>query len=84
MIDHTRAFRLRTDLQNPKHLVKCDRKLLAGMRGLSRATLQDLKPYLTDGEIGAVLQRRDKIVGWFDREIAGKGEAEVLFDLPAR
>ena len=38
MIDHTRAFRMRTDLQEVKNLARCDRKLLAGLRKLDLAT----------------------------------------------
>ena len=33
-------------------------------------------------EIDGLLARRDKIVAFFDKEIAAKGEAAVLFDLP--
>jgi hypothetical protein len=83
MIDHTRAFRLRTDLQNPKNLVRCERKLLSAMRKLDEDTLiKGLRPYLTKTEVKAVLARRDKIVEFFDREVAAKGEAAVLYDLP--
>jgi hypothetical protein len=84
MIDHTRAFRMRTDLQEVKNLVKCDRKLLAGLRKLDLAALQELKPYVTDQEIKGLLARRDKIVKFFDNAIAAKGEAAVLYDLPQR
>ena len=39
---------------------------------------------LTDGEIKGVLGRRDKIVKFFDDEVAEKGEAKVLYDRPSR
>jgi len=82
-IDFTRAFRTLKDLRNPKDLVQCDRKLLANLRKLDKATLtQKLKPYLNSMEIDGLLGRRDKIVKFFDDEIAAKGEAAVLFDLP--
>ena len=84
MIDHTRAFRMRTDLQEVKNLVKCERKLLAGLRKLDLATLRELKPYVTEPEIKGLLARRDKIVTFFDNAIAAKGEAAVLYDLPPR
>src|SRR5206468_852604 len=84
MIDHTRAFRMRTDLQEVKNLVKCDRKLLAGLRKLDVATLQELKPYVTDLEIKGLLARRDKIVKFFDNAIAAKGESAVLYDRSPR
>ena len=85
MIDHTRAFRLHTKLKNEKNLVKCDRRLLAGLRELNDETLQkELRPYLTKAQIKALLKRRDRIVEFFDQAIAEKGEEEVLFDLPPR
>jgi hypothetical protein len=83
MIDFTRAFRASKDLENVKNLVQCDRKLLAKLRELNKPLLRErLKPYLGDMEIDGLLARRDKIVAFFDKEIAAKGEAAVLFDLP--
>jgi hypothetical protein len=85
MIDHTRAFRMRTDLLDAKSLARCDRKLLAGIRKLDLATLREqLKPYVTDPEIKGLLARRDKIVKFFDNAIAAKGEVAVLYDRPPR
>lgn len=82
LIDHTRAFRMRRDLQTPQNLVQCERKLLAKMRKLSKEVLnQKLGRYLTAVEIDAILSRRDKIVKLFDDKIAQTGEAKVLFDL---
>jgi len=80
LIDHTRAFRLYHDLENPSALVQCDRKLLAKLRELDRAKLTErLGPYLNKMEIEAILARRDKIVAFFDQKIAEKGEAAMLF-----
>lgn len=85
MIDHTRAFRTFKDLPNPENLVRCDRKLLAKLRGLRKDVLaKGLERHLTSLQIDALLARRDKIVSLFDRQIATKGEAEVLFDLHPR
>ena len=85
MIDHTRAFRLQTKLQNEKNLVMCDRKLLASMRKLDQETLDEqLQPFLTKSEIKALLARRDLIVKFFDNAVKEKGEAAVLYDLPPR
>jgi hypothetical protein len=67
-----------------KNLVKCERKLLAGLRKLDLATLKELKPYVTDQEIKGLLARRDKIVKFFDNAVATKGEAAVLYDLASR
>lgn len=85
MIDHTRAFRLQNKLKSEKDLVMCDRKLLANLRKLDEETLNEqLKPYLTKSEIKAVLQRRDLIVKFFDKEVAEKGESAVVYDVPPR
>ena len=85
MIDHTRAFRLMKTLENPKILVMSDRKVLIRMRLLDKPMLTSkLKRWLTSSEIDGLLARRDKIVAFFDKEIAAKGEAAVLFDLAPR
>lgn len=84
MIDHTRAFRMLTTLKEKKDLVKCDRTLLANLRKLKLEDLQPLKRYITDSEMKGILARRDKIVQFFDQQVAEKGEAAVLYDRPAR
>ena len=83
MIDFSRAFRPTKALQNPKELTKMDRKLLANLRRLSGEVLQQrLGRWLSRTEIEGVLARRDLIVQLFDRDVATKGEAAVLYDLP--
>jgi hypothetical protein len=85
MIDHTRAFRTMKDLQSPKNLVQCDRQLLGKLRELNKQVLTEkMQKYLTPIEIEGLLARRDKIVKFFDEQIAQKGEAAVLFDLERR
>jgi hypothetical protein len=79
MIDHTRAFRTRKDLVNPKALKQCDRVLLAKMKALTFEQLKpQLTPYLHDDQIRAILARRDKIVAFFDE----KGESALYTWLP--
>ena len=81
-VDHTRAFRTMKDLKSPKDLVQCDRKLLGKLRELNKDTLKEkLGHYLTNSEIEGLLARRDKIVKFFDDQVAQKGEAAVLYDL---
>ena len=83
LIDFTRAFRTEKSLFSAKDLVQCDRKVLARMKQLDKATLdKSLKPYLDDAQIDAILARRDKIVAFFDDRVAKDGEGAVLFDLP--
>jgi hypothetical protein len=79
MIDHTRAFRTRTDLLNAKTLKQCDRQLLENLKGLTYEKLQPaLTPYLRDLEIKAILARRDKIVAFF----AARGDSALYDFLP--
>lgn len=81
MIDHTRAFRLYTTLENPKNLEKCERKLLAALRQLNEEGLtRELRPYLNKMEIKGILGRRDRIVKFFEDLCAHRGEAAVLYD----
>jgi hypothetical protein len=85
MIDHTRAFRLMSKLENPKNLAQCDRNLLAKLKALDKKSIQQrVGKFLTGMEIDGVLKRRDLIVKFFEEEIANKGEATVLYDLPPR
>ena len=82
MIDFSRAFRPHKTLRNKENLTRCDRRFLENMRHLTKALLeQKLKPYLKRSDIEALISRRDKIVKFFDNEIARKGETAVLFDL---
>ncbi len=79
-IDFTRAFRLFNDLPDPKDLVMCDRQLLAKLKALNYdEVLEKTKPYLNKGEVKALIARRDKIVAFFEKLVAQKGEGEVLY-----
>jgi hypothetical protein len=83
MIDFTRAFRLARTLQYPDEVARVDRALLARLRALTRDDLRrKLAKWLSNPEIDAVLARRDVLVGILDKQIAAKGEAAVLYDLP--
>ena len=79
-IDFTRAFRLNNSLLDPKGLLMCDRQLLQKLKDLNfDDVLARTKPHLNKGEVKAVLQRRDKIVDLFQKLVAQKGEAAVLY-----
>jgi hypothetical protein len=80
MIDFSRAFRLRNELENPKNLVKCDRQLLEKLRRLNAAEVeQKTKDHLRPSEVKALMARRDKIVAYFEQLIAQQGENAVLY-----
>jgi hypothetical protein len=80
MIDFSRAFRLFSTLENPKNLVQCDRQLLQKLRQLDAGELENkTKNLLTRPEVKGVMERRDKIVAFFEDLIAKKGESNVLY-----
>lgn len=83
IIDFTRAFRTKKNLRAPANLRRCDPRVLNGLRDLNMDVLQrEMKDLLTKSEMKGILARRDKIVDFFEREIAAKGERAVLCDRP--
>ncbi len=80
-IDFTRAFRTNTNLKEPdQNLVRCDRQLLEKLKALDGNTLAEkTKHYLNKDEVKAVMVRRDKIVAFYQKLIAEKGESVVLY-----
>ena len=82
LIDHTRAFRLNTNLLKPEQLSRCDRGLLERLRAVTPESLaQAVGSSLTKPEQEALLARRDKIIKHYDERIARLGELVVLFTL---
>jgi hypothetical protein len=80
MIDFSRAFRMRTDLENAANLVKCERQLLENLRKLDAGQVTEkTKGYLTQMEVKGIMARRDKIVAVFEKLIKEKGENQVLY-----
>jgi hypothetical protein len=79
-IDFTRAFRRNRELKTPNELVRCDRHLLEKLKALdANALTEKTKLYLTKEEVSAVMARRDKIVAFYQKLIAEKGENVVLY-----
>jgi hypothetical protein len=84
MIDHTRAFRRYTDLQEPVTVKRCERQLFEHMKQLEKNTLHSrLNKYLRELEIEAILKRRDKLVAHIEQLIREHGEAAVLYTMDA-
>ena len=82
LIDHTRAFRLNTNVLKPEQLARCDRGLLERLRAVTPEALkQAVGNSLTKQEQEALLARRDKIIKHYDERIARLGEPVVLFTL---
>jgi hypothetical protein len=68
MIDTSRSFRRHTKLQDVKALEKCDGELLARMKALKEADLKrELGRWLDNGQIKAVVARRNLIVAHFEK-----------------
>jgi hypothetical protein len=83
MIDFTRAFRLEHALRQPLTLQRCDRRLLAALRGLRQEDVREaVGPQLNPAELQALMVRRDLIVARFEQLIAERGEDRVLYDEP--
>ena len=79
-IDFSRAFRINKDLKDSKDLVKCPREMLEKLKVLDANQLTEkTKPYLSKDEVKGVMARRDKIVAYYLKLIAEKGEGEVLY-----
>jgi hypothetical protein len=79
-VDFSRAFRLNKDLKSTKDLVRCDKQLLEKLKALDANQLTEkTKHYLNKDEVKAVMARRDKIVAYFDKLVAEKGQADVLY-----
>ena len=84
-IDHSRAFRDKTVLRDPRVLRRISSKMLEAMRTLTEQQLKDsLTPYITEEDIDDMLVRRELLVKFFESEITSKGEDTVLTDLPRR
>ena len=79
-VDFSRAFRLGRNLQSAKDLPVCGRELLAKLRALNREeVLAQTRPHLTNGELTALMARRDKLLIHFQQLVAQQGESAVLF-----
>jgi hypothetical protein len=79
-VDFSRGFRSFKDVKDPKDLVRCDRQLFEKLKALDAEQLMEkTKPHLAKDEVKGVMARRDKIVAYFQKLIAEKGENEVLY-----
>jgi len=80
LIDHTRAFAPNPRLMDRSDFQRCSRTLLDALKKLTKEKLEAaLSPYLAPRQVDGMLLRRDLIVKHFNKLIAEKGEAAVLF-----
>ena len=84
LIDFTRAFRHFDTLREPENIgSRIDRSLYEGLRALDKGRLEEVMDGLLGGsEIDGILGRRDVILEILDAQIAEKGEAAVVYDVP--
>jgi hypothetical protein len=79
-VDFSRAFRIQTKLIQPKDLDRFSRSALDRLAALDKATLKErLGRWLDDGQIRALLARRDAILELAQKRAAEKGEAAVFY-----
>jgi hypothetical protein len=80
MIDFTRAFRPFGQIRSPQRLARFNRELVERLRSLDRDTVRDaMGPHLTLAELGALMDRRDRIIAIVDKLVAQRGERAVLY-----
>jgi hypothetical protein len=86
MIDHTRGFKIFKELRSEKNLPEtCEADLYAQLRTLAKPQLQQaMKELLGEGQVDALLGRRDRILQIYEQKIAQRGEEQVLYHLPSR
>jgi hypothetical protein len=80
LIDHSRAFRPVRELKNLAQLTRFSKALLEALPRLTAADLTERAgPYLSSGQIAALIDRRDGIVAYAKKIIAERGEAAVVY-----
>jgi hypothetical protein len=79
-VDFSRAFRIRTDLLEPRDLLRFSRATLERLAALDRPTLDArLGRWLEKAQIMGLLARRDQILALAKQRVAEKGEDAVLY-----
>lgn len=80
LIDFTRAFRVHKKAEKLAGIIGIEGDVYDGLRALTKEALKKAAGrWLTDGEIDAVLARRDALVAHFDTLIAEKGRPSVIY-----
>ena len=82
LIDHSRAFRLGNELRKTDDLTRVERQVFARLREMNPDQVRKLLDGVAfKSEIDAVLKRREALLAYFDKRIAERGEAAVLFSM---
>ena len=81
-IDCSRCFGTSEELLYPEAITHCERRLWNVLRNLDGTEVtQRLAPYLSTGEISALMVRRDKLVEYIQALMDEWGEGSILFDI---
>jgi hypothetical protein len=82
-IDCSRCFGETKTLYYPlEKISQCERGMWEGLQNLNEADVKErLGPFLSKAEIKALMVRRDKIVRHFEKLIAERSEAAVIYDV---
>jgi len=71
LIDFTRAFRQMKTLRSARNLGRIDRRVFDGLKGSNEEQLvTEMGSLLQKGEVRAIIARRDRIVDFFDHNVA--------------
>jgi len=74
MIDHTRSFKIFSELKSPGGLTRFSISLMEALKKLDKATVKEkCGRYLTGPEIEGLFGRRDKILELYTRLVAERG-----------
>jgi len=80
LIDHTRAFRPRPRLADPEAITGCERGLWERLRRVSdEALAAAVEPWLSRGELRALLERRRRVVERIEELLDSGDETSVLW-----
>ena len=81
LIDHSMTF---TPFEKPfRPMYRFPREVIENLRALDEAAVKKaLGRYLRPKQIDALMRRRKIVLDRVDRQVAARGEAEVLFPLP--
>lgn len=81
-IDHSRAFGRDRELIDAAGIERCERHMWNAIRTADPAAIAaTLAPYMSEREIDALLERREKLVAHLQKRIDEHGEEAVLFTI---
>ena len=61
-------------------MTRCDRQLLEKLKALTKEQVAaSTKPFIGGAEVDALMARRDAIVALIEKQVAARGEAQVLY-----